>query len=103
MRTPGQKAKPSNQDKIPVCSAHAVAKAVVDLLDYQGYNCDQNVITWILINQRVLFFKEVFPYVFDQLKLALEIENTGTKEKSQLRIGDTYLILFNLFKNITQI
>ena len=38
---PAQPPKPSNQGQRPVCSSHAIAKALVDILDGFGYDCDQ--------------------------------------------------------------
>ena len=38
---PAQPPKPSNEGQRPVCSSHAIAKALVDILDGLGYDCDQ--------------------------------------------------------------
>ena len=93
LRTPGQKAEPSDQGEIPVCSAHAVAKAIVELLDADDYDSDQKMITWILINHRQMDFKEAFPDVFDKLKIALEIvkKNKANANASQLCLGEVEL------------
>ena len=70
-----------------MCSAHAVAKAVVDLLDDSGYDCNPEVITWILINHKFLSFDAEYPDVCDKLRFAAEIKNKATEKKSQLRLG----------------
>ena len=76
-----------------MCSAHAVAKAVVALLDDSG--CDplphQEVITWILINHKFLPLNAAFPDVCDKLVFAAEIKNKETEKKSQLQFGTKYI------------
>eukprot|EP00091_Calanus_sinicus_P024942 TRINITY_DN9255_c0_g1_i1.p1 TRINITY_DN9255_c0_g1~~TRINITY_DN9255_c0_g1_i1.p1 ORF type:complete len:148 (-),score=46.44 TRINITY_DN9255_c0_g1_i1:213-656(-) len=46
----GQPAIPSSQGSFPVCASHAVAKAIVEIIDEKGYDCDQNAIVAALVH-----------------------------------------------------
>ena len=63
----------------------------MELLHADGYDTDQNVLTWILINHKLLDFKAAFPDVFDQVKIALEIignKKKKKKKKQQIHLGE---------------
>ena len=70
---PGQPAEPSDQGNIPVCTAHAVSKAIVDLLNDSGYNCNQDEILWSLINLKQAGYEAQWPDIYNDCELALQI------------------------------
>ena len=85
MVPPGQPAEPSDQGSVLVCTAHAVSKAIVDILNDSGYNCDQNAILWSLINLKQTEYAPEWPSVYNECRLALGIQSKDTGKRKAFK------------------
>ena len=74
-RPPGSTPTPSCQGTVPTCTSHAVAKAVVELLDEKDFDCEQREVITALINVKQSDFTRQWPTAFNGVKPVVQVSH----------------------------